>query len=91
MKSAQRPRCQAWTGLRVRNFGGAILRAAGLPLSIRTRGTEPASSATPGLRVTIAAMMAPSINNPIWCASVAVLAVVAYAFRNIMGWVGLTR
>ena len=27
----------------------------------------------------------------IWCASVAVLAVVAYAFRNIMGWVGLTR
>lgn len=27
----------------------------------------------------------------IWCASVAVLAVVANAFRNIMGWVGLTR
>jgi len=27
----------------------------------------------------------------IWCASVAVLGVVAYAFRNIMGWVGLTR
>jgi hypothetical protein len=27
----------------------------------------------------------------IWCASVAVLGVAAYAFRNIMGWVGLTR
>lgn len=27
----------------------------------------------------------------IWCASVAALGVVAYAFRGIMGWVGLTR
>ncbi len=27
----------------------------------------------------------------IWCASVAVLGVVAYAFRGVMGWVGLTR
>ena len=27
----------------------------------------------------------------IWAASVAALAVVAYAFRFIMGWIGLTR
>lgn len=27
----------------------------------------------------------------IWAASVAALGVVAYAFRAIMGWVGLTR
>ena len=27
----------------------------------------------------------------IWCASVAALGVVAYAFRGIMGWVGLTH
>ena len=27
----------------------------------------------------------------IWCASVAALGVVAFAFRGIMGWVGLTR
>lgn len=63
-------RRQAWTGLRVRNFGGAILRAAGLPVSMRTRITAPASPATFGLRITIAAMTAPSINSPIWCASV---------------------
>jgi hypothetical protein len=41
----------------------ACLRAAGLLRSSSSRSSTPPSSATPGLRVTIAATIAPSINS----------------------------